>query len=136
MKKAGGFIITLAFVIAIAGLFSIIQEIFIKNNGAEINAKVVRVDADCDRYNRIDVVYEGKTYEVSIGRDQCRYATYKVGQTVVLLKYGNNDTLVWPEARPELVLFLFLGLITWLYYEYKSKYGKTKKLKSVSANAN
>src|SRR5687767_8086519 len=81
------------------GLYSIVQLIIIKNSGTQIIATVTKVDADCDKYNKIEVVFEAKTYPVSISNSNCRDRIYKIGQKVTLIKHKDYNTLVWPKAQ-------------------------------------
>jgi hypothetical protein len=121
-----GILLSSAIVILVFGIIDIFQLIIIKNKGAEIKARVINVDIDCDRYNKIDVEFENRIYEVSISRSDCKNKTYSIGQQVTLLKYKNKKKLVWPDSNynwlPLIVGFvLFLG-----YYTTKNKFGESK----------
>lgn len=85
------------------------------------------MDTDCDRYNEIEVAYAGKTYTLSISWASCRERVYKVGQTVTLIRYKEDNTLVWPEAQYEWLLFIFLAILFLGYYTNKNKFAKSQK---------
>jgi hypothetical protein len=124
-KKVGVLIVVLAGILFTWGIYSIIRLIIIKNKGSKIIATVLKVDTDCDRYNNIEVAYAGKIYPVLISRVSCRDGVYKVGQIVTLIKYKDDNTLVWPEAKYEwlpLSAILTLG-----YYTNKDKFAKSQK---------
>lgn len=112
--------------LALWGLSAIIQLIIVKNYGAEITAQIVRVDDDCDRYNSIDVLHDGKTYTVSISRDDCRNKVYNEGQMVKLIKYKENDNLLWPESQVNWLPLLYLAIVFLFYISNKDKF-KTLK---------
>jgi hypothetical protein len=126
-KKVGVLIVILVCAVLAMGIYSIARLIIIKNKGSHIAATVSRVDTDCDRYNKIEVAYKGKTYTVTISRSDCRDGVYKVGQSVALIKYKDDDTLVWPEAQPEWLPFLLIAVLTLAYYTNKDKFAKAKK---------
>jgi hypothetical protein len=126
-KKVGVLIVVLAGILLTWGIFSIIRLIIIKNKGSQITATVLKVDTDCDRYNNIEVAFAGKTYQVSISSTSCRDGVYKVGQTVTLIKYKDNNTLVWPEAQYEWLPFIFLAILALGYYTNKDKFAKSQK---------
>lgn len=88
----------LAGILLIWGVYSIARLIVIKYIGSQITATVLKMNTDCDRYNEIKVINRGKIYPVTISRTACRDAIYKVGQTVTLIEYRNDNTLVWPDA--------------------------------------
>ncbi len=115
-------------VLLIWGIISIAQLIFIKYKGSRIAATVLKVDRNCDRYNKIEVDFEDKTYPVNISRADCQNSVYKVGQIVTLIKYKNNNTLVWPEAKYEWLPFILLAILALTYYTNKKKFEKPKKL--------
>ena len=50
-----------------------------------------------------------------------------MGQNVTLIKYKDNNTLVWPEAKYEWLPFVLLAAFALLYYTNKEKFGKSKK---------
>ncbi len=105
--------------ICIIGLCSITKTIIIKYKGSKITATVTHVDSDCDRYNKIQVEFKNKTYEISISKNNCRDKVYKLGQKVTLIKYKNYDELVWPESKIEWVLPLIIGVGILAYYTNK-----------------
>ena len=117
----------LAAILLACSVYSIARLIIIKNKGSQITATVLKVDTDCDRYNKIDVAYGGKAYPVTISRSDCHNGVYKVGQSVTLIKYQDDDTLVWPEAQYELLPFIFIALLVLSYYTNKDKFAKAKK---------
>jgi hypothetical protein len=126
-KKVRVFIVVLVGILLAWGFYSIARLIIIKNKGSQIAATVLKVDTDCDRYNKIEVDYGGKSYSVTISRTDCRDGVYKVGQAVILIKYKDDNTLVWPEAHYEWLPFLFLGILTLAYFTNKIKFGKSKQ---------
>ncbi len=126
-KKVGVLIVVLAGILLVWGIYSIARLIIIKNKGSQITVTVSKVDTDCDRYNYIEVVYEGKTYPISISRANCRDGVYKVGQTVTLIKYKDDNTLVWPEAQVEWLPFILLAILVLGYYTNKDKFAKSQK---------
>ena len=75
-NKVGVLIVLVAGVLLIWVIFSIAQLIFIKNKGAHTKATVLKVDTDCDRYNRIEVAFENKIYSVNISRSDCQNRAY------------------------------------------------------------
>src|SRR5688572_19542319 len=109
-NKVGVLTVALAGILLAWGIYSIARLILIKNKGSKITATVLKVDRDCDRYNEIQVAYAGKAYPVTISRTDCRDGIYKVGQSVTLIKYKDNDTLVWPEAQYEWLPFILLAI--------------------------
>lgn len=126
-KKVGVLIMVLAGILLAWGVYSIARLIIIKNKGSQITATVLKVDTDCDRYNKIEVIHGGKTYPVTISRTDCRDGVYKVGQTVTLLKYKDDNTLVWPGAPYEWLPLLFLAILALAYYTNKDKFAKSKQ---------
>ena len=126
-KKVEVLIVVLAGILLAWGVYSITRLIIIKNKGSQITATVVHVDTDCDRYNIIEVAYAGKTYPVSISSENCRDGVYKVGETVTLIKYKDDNTLVWPEAQYEWLPFILLAILALGYYTNKEKFGKPRK---------
>ena len=121
-KKYLLILLLLAGTITVWGLFSIFKTIVIKRKGTQIKAIVTRVVTNCDKYNKIEVVYQAKTYEVNIARNDCRDGIYKTGQIVTLLKYKDYDQLVWPESQIEWLPVLFIALIILIYYSNKEKF--------------
>ena len=121
-----GILLSSAIVILIFGVIDIIQLIIIRNKGVEIVARVINVDINCDRYNKIDVEFENSIYEVSISRSDCKSKTYSIGQQVTLLKYNNEKKLVWPDSKYNW-LPLIIGFVIFLgYYTTKKKFGESK----------
>jgi hypothetical protein len=90
---------------------------------------VLKVDTDCDKYNKIEVSFEKKVYLVTISRSDCQNKVYKVGQIVTLIKYKDNDTLVWPEAQVEWLPIVILAAFALAYYTNKEKFQKTQNTK-------
>jgi regulator of sigma D len=109
------------------GFYSIYQLIVIKTKGSQVIAQILKVDTNCDKYNKIVVNYGDKVYEVAISRTDCREGVYKVGQNVTLIKFKDYDTLVWPSAQYEWLPFLFLFLLALVYYTNKDKFIKSKQ---------
>lgn len=124
--RFGNLIIIVAVIVLIWGLYSITRLIIIKNNGSPITATVQKVDTDCDKHNKIEVNFKGRTYPVTINREDCQNRLYQVGQIVTLIKY-KDDELVWPEARYEWLPILLVGLLALAYYTNKDKFAKAKK---------
>ena len=124
-KKVGVLIVVLAGIVLAWGVYSIARLITTKNKGSQITATVLNVDTDCDRYNKIEVAYADKTYPVSISRENCRDGVYKVGQTVTLIKYKDDNMLVWPEAQYEWLPFVLLAILALVYYSNKDKFVKS-----------
>ena len=127
--KFKALIILLAGAVLISGLYSIVGLIIIKYKGSKIAAIVLKVDTDCDRYNEITVAYEGKNYPVTISRANCQDKVYKVGQSVILIKYKDYNTLIWPEVNYEWLPFVFIVLFVLAYYTNKEKFQKHKRSK-------
>ena len=134
-KKLEILIVFLAATIFVWGLYSIFRLIIIKNKGSQITAIVQAVDTNCDRYNKIEVAFDGETYPVSISKTDCRDGVYKVGQRVTLIKYKDDDTLVWPEAKYEWLPFIILVLLALAYYTNKDKFAKHNKSKPDTVSA-
>ena len=126
-KKFEVLIILLAGALLIGGLYSIVHLIIIQYKGSKITAIVLKVDTDCDRYNKITVVFEGKNYPVTISSADCHGKVYKVGQSVTLIKYKDYNTLIWPDANYEWLPFVFIAAFALAYYTNKEKFQKTKK---------
>jgi hypothetical protein len=126
-KKVRALIVALAGILLAWGIYSIARLIIIKNKGSQISATVLKVDRDCDRYNEIEVAYGGKAYSITISRIDCHNRVYKVGQSVILIKDKENDTLVWPEAQYEWLPFILLAILALAYYTNKDKFAKSKK---------
>jgi hypothetical protein len=126
-KKVGVLIVILAGILLAWGVYSIARLIIIKNKGSQITATVLKVDTDCDRYNKIEINYGGKAYPLTISRTDCRNGVYKVGQTVTLIKYKDDNTLVWPEAQYEWLPFILLAILALGYYTKKEKFAKSQK---------
>lgn len=116
-KKILGYILfTIAALLIVFSMKSTFINIMTKYLGDRVNTTVTKIPSQCDKYNFINVVLNGKEYEVSISRKDCTAGLYKVGQNAELLMYRNNDVLVWPDSYPELLvgLYLFLGIIVFL----------------------
>jgi hypothetical protein len=126
-KKSGILIVLLAGILILWGLYSIGRLIIIKHKGVPIIATVLKADIHCDRYNEIHVTYAGKAYPVPIRNADCRNRGYQVGQVVKLIKYKDDDTLLWPEAKYEWVPLLFIAVLAFAYYTNKGKFRKLKK---------
>jgi hypothetical protein len=125
-KKVRVLIVVFASIVLAWGIYSIARLIIIKNKGSQITTTVLKVDTDCDRYNNIEVAYGGKVYSVTIGRTDCQEGVYKVGQSVILIKYKDDDTLVWPEAQYEWLPFILIAVFALAYYTNKDKFAKSK----------
>jgi hypothetical protein len=117
----------LAVLIIITGLYSIARTIIIKQKGTKIAATVTHVDRNCDRYNKIQVKFESKTYEVNISSKECRDRFYNPGQKVTLIKYKDYDELVWPESQIEWMPLLLVVLFGLVYFTNKENFSKSKK---------
>ena len=128
-KKSVVLIILLVLVGALLvwGFYSMVRLIIIQYKGSPIAATVLRVDTDCDKYNHIDVVFENKTYSVTISRNDCHNKVYKIGQSVSLLKYKDDDTLVWPQAQYQWLPFMLIAVLALAFYTNKDKFGKHNK---------
>jgi hypothetical protein len=120
-KKTGVIIIFLVAALLVWGIVSIAQLIFIKNKGSQIKAIVLKVSMDCDRYNKIEVAFENKVYSVNISRIDCLKRAYRAGQSVTLIKYKDNNTLVWPIAKYEWLPFVLLAILALAFYTNKDK---------------
>jgi hypothetical protein len=103
------------------GFFSIGKIIFIKYTGEKIEAIVSKIPSSCDKYNHINVLYNGEDYEVSISRTDCQEGFYKIGQKVTLIKNKKYKELVWPESQPELLPILIIAVFVLAYISMKGR---------------
>lgn len=125
MKKVKYGLLFIVFVLVVMwGISSIGKTIFIKYTGEKIEAIVSKTPSSCDRYNYINVLFNGEDYEVSISRTDCREGLYKVGQKVTLLKNKKYKELVWPESQSELLPILIIAVFILAYISMK---GRDKK---------
>jgi|694.fasta_scaffold30388_6 hypothetical protein len=122
MKKVKYGIVLIATVLLIMwGFFSIGKIIFIKYTGEKIEAIVSKIPSSCDKYNHINVLFNGEDYEVSISRTDCQEGFYKIGQKVTLIKNKKYKELVWPESQPELLPILIIAVFVLAYISMKGR---------------
>lgn len=122
MKKVKYGIVLIATVLLIMwGFFSIGEIIFIKYSGEKIEAIVSKIPSSCDKYNHINVLFNGEDYEVSISRTDCQEGFYKIGQKVTLIKHKKYKELVWPESQPELLPILIIAVFVLAYISMKGR---------------
>ena len=118
-KRIGIVIRTLVLIVICWGLYSVFSLIFIRYQGKQIEATVVGVDIDCDRYNSIQVLYSGQQYAISISREDCQNHIYHAGQKVRLLKIDTRNELVWPESQPVwalICILIVIGISAWTFW--------------------
>ena len=53
--------------------------------------------------------------------------TYKVGQSIKLIKHKDNDEIIWPESNFVWLPFIFLALVGLMWYTNKDKFTKQSK---------
>jgi hypothetical protein len=104
--KVGVVIVILACAVLAMGIYSIARLIIIKNKGSQITATVLKVDTDCDRYNKMEVAFEGRTFPVTISRNDCRDGVYEIGQSVTLIKFSDMIPLFGLKRNLSGCLFL------------------------------
>lgn len=70
------------------------EHVLARTEGLEVKAKIARIQKFCKRTNnRIDVIYQKKTYSVSISRTQCLKGTYRTGDDINLIYVDRFDSL-------------------------------------------
>ena len=125
MKKFKFWILFVVFILLLVwGFKTIGTTIYIKYTGEKIVATVSKTPTSCDRYNYINVLFDGIEYEVSISRSDCIDRVYKVGQKVSLLKSKKYQELVWPESKPELLPLLIIVILFLSYIVMAKQYKK------------
>lgn len=125
MKKFKYWILFVFFILLLVwGFKTIGTTIYIKYTGEKIVATVSKTPILCDRYNHINVLFDGIEYEVSISRSDCTERVYKVGQKVSLLKCKKYQEFVWPESQPELLPLLIIAILFLSYIVMAKQYKK------------